>query len=149
MYRSCFHVHSDHRPEAQSPPECSFAVPSSIATYLGIGIDIDAPFPSWSGLGPILHWIQPGFKPTAGSSTLTSNEPFVANYIGPAPPPLGGPHRYVFFLYEQPADFDARRYAPPDGKTMGNGKRLWYDLDAFEKEANLAPPLAVNYFKSN
>lgn len=138
--------------EAQSPPELSFTVPTPSSTYMVIGLDIDAPFPAFGPLGPILHWIQPGLKVTPsadGPSTLTSSEPFVANYIGPAPPPFGGPHRYIFFLYEQPPSFDGKKYAPPDGKKLGNGSRMRYDLDAFEKEAKLGSVLAVNYFKSN
>lgn len=114
-----------------------------------VALDIDAPFPQFGPLGPILHWIQPGLKTTAGSSPLKSNEPFVANYIGPAPPPFGGPHRYIFFLYEQPAEFDGKKYAPPDGKNLGNLHRMRYDLDAFEKAEKLGTALAVNYFKSN
>lgn len=112
-----------------------------------VALDIDAPFPAFSVLGPILHWIQPGLRLTG--TTLTSNEPFVANFIGPAPPPFGGPHRYVFFLYEQPATFVASKYAPPGGKTLGNGGRMRYDLDTFEKVEKLGPAIACNYFKSN
>jgi hypothetical protein len=52
-------------------------------------------------------------------------------------------------LYEQPTEFDGKKYAPPEGKTLGNFKRMWYDLDAFEKEVKLGPALAVNYFRSN
>ncbi|KUJ17066.1 phosphatidylethanolamine-binding protein-like protein [Mollisia scopiformis] len=135
--------------EAQSPPELPFAAPSPSATYLVIGLDIDAPFPAFGPLGPILHWIQPGLKASPSTSTLTSNEPFVANYIGPAPPPFGGAHRYIFFLYEQPAGFDGKQLAPPGGKKLGNGSRMRFDLDAFEKKEKLGPILAVNYFKSN
>ncbi|KAF8852693.1 putative protease inhibitor [Acephala macrosclerotiorum] len=137
--------------EAQSPPELSFNVPSPSGTYLIIGLDIDAPFPSFGVLGPILHWIQPGITATPGSSTLSSTSPFVANYIGPAPPPMGGAHRYIFFLYEQPQDFEkmVKKYTPPGGAKLGNGKRMRYDLDAFEKEAGLGEILAVNYFRSN
>jgi hypothetical protein len=40
--------------EAQAPPELSFNVTSG--TYIVIGLDIDAPFPSFDLLGPILHW---------------------------------------------------------------------------------------------
>jgi phosphatidylethanolamine-binding protein len=92
--------------------------------------------------------MQPGLKATPsadGSSKLESSEPVIANYIGPAPPPFGGPHRYIFFLYEQPAEFDGEKYA----KVVGNLQRMRYDLDAFEKKAKLGPALAVNYFKSN
>lgn len=80
---------------------------------------------------------------------MTSSEPFVANYIGPAPPPGSAPHRYTFFLFEQPEDFDGTKYAPEGGKPLGNLKRMRYDLDSWQKEAKLGEPLAVNYFLSN
>lgn len=141
--------------DAQSPPELAFNVPSD-KTYLVISLDLDAPFQSWTVLGPILHWIQPCLKPESsetaadGVAKLTwSDTPFIANYIGPAPPPGSGPHRYVFFLYEQPDDFDGAKWAPPGGKKLGNRPRMRYDLDAFEKEAKLGPVIAVNYFVSN
>ncbi|KAH8889156.1 putative protease inhibitor [Thozetella sp. PMI_491] len=138
--------------DAQSAPELSFTSVSPTGTYLVVGLDIDAPFPSWNKLGPILHWIQPGLKPVPradGSYTLQSDKPFVANYIGPAPPPPSSPHRYMFFLYEQPAGFDGSKYAPPNGQTLGNVRRMWYSLDEWEKQASLGPILAANYFKSN
>ncbi|TVY17495.1 Carboxypeptidase Y inhibitor [Lachnellula arida] len=136
------------RAEAQSAPEISYAVPNPSATYLVVALDLDAPFPSFGVLGPILHWIQPGFK-AGPENTLTSSEPFVANYIGPAPPPGSAPHRYTFFLFEQPEGFDGTKYAPADGKPLGNLKRMRYDLDSWKKEVKLGEPLAVNYFLSN
>lgn len=138
------------RAEAQAAPELAFNV--TAGTYMVIGLDIDAPFPSFGVLGPILHWIQPGLTPESGAdgtSVLTaSGTPFVANYIGPAPPPGSASHRYVFLLYEQPVDFDGKKYAPADGKDLGNWNRMRYDLGAFEKEAKLGPVLAANYFHS-
>lgn len=115
-------------------------------------LDIDAPFPSFSVL-PALHWIQSGLKASsssdgAGASTLSSTEPFIVDYAAPGPPPISAPHRYVFLLYEQPADFDVKRYAPPEGKKVGIRPRMRYSLDVWEKEARLGPVLAVNYFKS-
>ena len=118
-----------------------------------MSLDIDAPFPSFTALGPILHWIQPGFKPekndSTGVTTLKSTEPFVANYIGPAPPPGSSPHRYIFMLYEQPEGFDGAKYAPADGQALGNWYRMRYDLDVWGKEIKLGPVLAFNYFASN
>lgn len=137
-------IHTD----AQSPPQLSFEGLDASKTYLVVGLDIDAPFPSWGVLGPILHWIQPGAKATE-SSTLDTSDPFVADYIGPAPPPGSSPHRYIFFLYEEPAGFDAKKYAPADGKKLSNWNRMRYDLDSWAKEINLGPVLAFNYFNSN
>lgn len=114
-----------------------------------VTLDLDAPAPSFTILGPILHWIQSGFKVSQSTNTLTSTDPFIVDYIGPAPPPLSGPHRYVFYLYEQPADFDAKKHAPADGKQVGNLSRMRYDMDAWVKTAGLGQPIAVNYFTSN
>lgn len=144
------------RAEAQSPPLLSFPAPSPSATYLVIGLDIDAPFPSFDVLGPILHWVQPGLKADPSTQTdgvtrvpLKTAEPFVADYIGPAPPPGSSPHRYVFFLYEQPAGFDGGKYAPPGGQKLGVWSRMRASLDALEGEYGLGDVVAANYFTSN
>lgn len=101
-------------------------------------------------LGPVLHWIQPGFRVGSNDAgSLTSSAPFVCNYIGPAPPPPSSPHRYAFFLYEQPEGFDGAKYAPAGGKEVGVWGRVRYDLDSWAKEIGLGPVLACNYFKSN
>jgi len=139
------------RAKAQTAPELSVANLAE-GTYLVVALDLDAPFVSWPHLGPILHWIQPGLKPqptSDGTAVLKSDTPFVANYIGPAPPPLAAPHRYTFYLYAQPANFDHTKYAPAGGKELSNFFRMRYDLDAFEKKAGLGPILAANYFVSN
>lgn len=137
-----------HFTDAQSPPQLSFTGLDSSKTYLVVSLDIDAPFPSFDVLGPILHWIQPGVKVTE-SGTLDTTAPFVANYIGPAPPPGSSPHRYIFFLYEEPAGFDAKAHAPPNGQKLGNWNRMRYDFDAWAKKINLGSVVAFNYFNSN
>ncbi|KAM0147350.1 hypothetical protein ACHAQE_004925 [Botrytis cinerea] len=136
------------RSEAQTAPKLSFAVPNPSSTYLIVMLDLDAPFPSLQLLGPILHWIQPGYKADA-NGVLTTDDPFVANYIGPAPPPGSSPHRYSFYLFEQPEDFDGRKYAPAGGKPLSNWYRMRYDLDSWQKTARLGEPVAANYFLSN
>ncbi|KAL1880280.1 hypothetical protein Plec18167_003683 [Paecilomyces lecythidis] len=135
------------RADAQSAPQISFELTDPSKTYMVVGLDIDAPFPSLDILGPILHWIQPGMR--TENAVLKATEPFVANYIGPAPPPGSSPHRYIFFLYEQPAGFEGSRYAPPDGQNLSNWHRMRFDLDAWEKKTQLGPVLAANYFCSN
>ncbi|KAH6893487.1 putative protease inhibitor [Thelonectria olida] len=134
--------------DAQSEPEISFPGLSPDTTYMVVGLDIDAPFPSFGVLGPVLHWIQPGFQVKAGD-TLQATAPFICNFIGPAPPPVSSPHRYIFFLYEQPAGFDGSEYAPPNGQKVGVMGRMRYDLDAWAKQISLGPVLACNYYKSN
>ncbi|RFU28161.1 hypothetical protein B7463_g8170, partial [Scytalidium lignicola] len=137
--------------EAQSLPELSFN--GATGTYIVINIDLDAPFPSFSFLGPVLHWIQSGLKPqTAADGTtklIAEDTPFITDYHGPGPPPPSSPHRYVFMLYEQPEGFDPAKFAPPNGEKIGIRPRIRYDLKAFEKEAKLGPVVASNYFVSN
>lgn len=141
--------------EAQAIPEISFSTTTTTAnkTYLLVSIDLDGPFPSFSILSPILHWIQPSLHPTPSNdnttTTLKANAPFIANWIGPEPPPGSGPHRYVFLLYEQPEGFEVQRYAPGAGKEMGIWGRVRFDLDGFEREVGLGEVVAVNYFLSN
>ncbi|ESZ99049.1 putative protease inhibitor (Tfs1) [Sclerotinia borealis F-4128] len=136
------------RAEAQTTPEIFYDVSNPSATYIVVALDLDAPFPSLGFLGPILHWIQPGFK-VGQNNILTSDAPFIANYIGPSPPPGSAPHRYTFFLFEQPENFDGEKYAPSAGKLLSNWFRMRYDLDDWQKTAQLGEPLAVNYFLSN
>ncbi|GJN82013.1 protease inhibitor (Tfs1) [Purpureocillium lilacinum] len=139
------------RTEAQSAPELIFEGADPAATYLIMCVDIDAPFVTLPVLGPILHWIQPGLKAEIkdGKSVLTAKEPFVSDYIGPAPPPGSGPHRYCFFLYEQPAGFDGKAHAPADGAKMSNWSRMRFSLDDWEKKAGLGKIIAANYYTSN
>lgn len=110
---------------------------------------MDAPFPSFGILGPIWHWAQPGLKPNSSQTLTADGTPFITNYIGPAPPPGSGPHRYCFFLYKQPDGFDGSKFAPANGQNLPNTKRMRFSLDAFEREAKLGPIVAANYFKSN
>lgn len=131
--------------EAQNAPELSF---SGTGTYLAVCLDVDAPFASLPVLGPIMHWIQPGYKADA-SGKLVTTDPVVASYIGPAPPPLASPHRYVFFIYEQPADFDASLHKLSPQEPPPVTKRMFYNIGTLEEKAKLGPILAVNYFVSN
>lgn len=142
--------------DAQSPPQLTLTTPSTGAAsthYTIISLDLDAPFPSFPKLGPILHWVQSGLTSSLSSSgALTIDTPFIADYIGPAPPPLSAPHRYAFFLYQGEVGNDlVTKYAPPGGQHFGNGGRLWASLDEWEGKLGLRREdmVAVNYFYSN
>lgn len=141
-------ANEEYLQNAQFPPELSFPALSENKKYMAISLDIDAPFPSFRVLGPILHWIQPGLESSSEEIILKSTAPFVADYIGPAPPPGSAPHRYVFLLYEEPIGLNGGRYAPADGAGMSNWYRMRYDLDAWEREIGLGSALGVNYFRS-
>lgn len=134
--------------DAQEAPKLFFAGAKPNTKYVIVSLDIDAPFPSFGVLGPILHWIQSDAKIT-DSSLLEFDAPFVANWIGPAPPPGSAPHRYIFFLYEQPETFDLKDHAPADGKELSVWSRMRYNLDGWAEEVKLGSPVAFNYFFCN
>jgi phosphatidylethanolamine-binding protein (PEBP) family uncharacterized protein len=117
-----------------------------------INLDLDAPFPSFNVLSPVLHWIQPGLQPQISDGVtklLSSDTTWIVDYAGPGPPPGSAVHRYLFLLYEQPEEFDPQKWAPPKGKSVSPLNRMRYDLGAFEKKIGLGPVLAANYFCSN
>lgn len=141
--------------EAQDEPVVSFAGLNPAAKYIVVCLDLDAPHPSFPVLGPILHWAQPGLQAASSAEDahvkdgLKPSQPFIANYAGPGPPPGSPPHRYCFFLYEQPESFDIKAHAPANGAQMGILPRMRYSLDKWGKAAQLGPIVAANYFVSN
>jgi len=135
--------------EAVSAPRISYAANSPAARYIVVCLDFDAPFPRLPMLSPILHWIQSDFQISGSSNTLTTTLPFISNYVGPAPPSGSSPHRYVFFLYEQPTEFNYKDYAPPAGQEMGLWERVRWNLAAWERKAKVENPVAMGYFTSN
>ncbi|KAH8660519.1 phosphatidylethanolamine-binding protein [Xylariales sp. PMI_506] len=138
------------RGEARTDPQFAFPGAGAGKTYLIFCLDLDAPFISFNFLSPILHLTQPGLILSSSSpSALEAKEPYIVNWGPPGPPPGAAPHRYVFFLYEQPAAFDTKKYAPAEGKPVGISGRVRYSLDDFAKEAGLGEVLAANYFTSN
>lgn len=137
--------------EARDTPVIRFDAATPSTKYIAVCLDLDAPHPSIPFLSPILHWIQPGLQASTqdGQTVMKSSEAFICNYAPPGPPPGSPPHRYCFFLYEQPESFDGNKYAPGNGAEMGLWPRMRYSLDEWEKEAGLGPIIATNYFNSN
>ncbi|KAF5329805.1 hypothetical protein D9619_009404 [Psilocybe cf. subviscida] len=74
------------------------------ATYTMVMTDPDAPSrqdPKW---GQFRHWVLPGLKlPAGGSLQAQKTKPAATPYMGPAPPPGSGFHRYIFLLFQEPA----------------------------------------------
>lgn len=54
------------------------------------------------------------------------------------------PHRYLFLLYEQPADFDFRTYVPR--LDTSEKHRKLFNLEDWVEETKLGPVVAANYF---
>ncbi|KIX96034.1 uncharacterized protein Z520_08289 [Fonsecaea multimorphosa CBS 102226] len=134
--------------EAQEVPTLGWNAASG-QKFLVVCLDIDAPFPTFAPLSPVLHWLQTGLAAEGSTSggDLTSPDPAIAHWAAPGPPPLSSPHRYIFLLYDQPADFDTRTLAKAGG--FGIRERMRWDLSRFEQQAKLGPAVAATYFLSN
>lgn len=136
------------RVEAASTPTISYSAPSSTGKYLAVCIDLDAPFPSFAFLAPIIHWIQPNLVPSSsGQLTVEGDAKPITSYAGPRPPPISSAHRYVFLLYEQPVDFDRAKLGLPEVFAIKD--RMKWNQAQFEKKAGLGKVVAGNWFKSN
>ncbi len=129
----------------------------SINKYLAFSIDLDAPFPAFPFLGPGLHGVHAdlvagaadanGFVALEGGSA----EWQVAPYMGPGPPPLSAPHRYVFMVFEQPEGMDTAKVKSVlglDRPATSVLSRIRWDQAAAEKSLGLGEVVAGNYFVS-
>lgn len=133
--------------DAGKPPTLSYSAPSSTGKYIAFEIDLDAPFPTLPFLGPILHWIQSDLVPSSSGELVPEGGAApITPYGPPRPPPISSPHRYVFLLYEQPADWDRLKLGVPEH--WGIKERVKWNQGHFEKKAGLGHVVAGNYFKS-
>ncbi|EON63661.1 hypothetical protein W97_02889 [Coniosporium apollinis CBS 100218] len=138
-----------------TPPALGLAaIPSgTTGPYMIVMTDPDAPSPQNRSSSEILHWIQLDVALTVNLSPSGSGAaafPYVlANtsaplvpYAPPGPPAGSDPHRYIFFLWEQPEGF-----ALPEGYTQFNAtNRRLFNVSGFAAAAGLPEPLAANYF---
>ncbi|KAK3318706.1 phosphatidylethanolamine-binding protein [Apodospora peruviana] len=135
-----------------------------VPKYLVVTLDLDAPFPSFPILGPILHGIQADL--TLATENLDPDDEFiplepaeedwstgsaVVDYMGPAPPGPSAPHRYVFMLWEQPGELTTARICeemglPEDGDDVSMFSRVRWDQEGFERKLGLERVVAGNYF---
>ncbi|KAI0445491.1 PEBP-like protein [Xylaria telfairii] len=143
-------------PQATPTPTLSIvssALKSEPGTkYLAVSIDLDAPFPSFSFLSPILHGLHidlvPGPADSDGFAPLEGPSTWLVPYAPPGPPKPSSGHRYVFLVFEQPKELDAAKVRGLLGfaeevKLTG---RLWWNEEAFEKKLGLSEVLAGNYW---
>ncbi|KAI8975943.1 phosphatidylethanolamine-binding protein [Pilobolus umbonatus] len=105
------------------------------AFFIIYQVDPDAPTRENPTYSPYRHWVMVN---TPSSSDFTKACE-LSSYIGPAPPPGTGLHRYIFLLYRQPKTntaFDALSSNPPK-----------WDFKSFAAEYNLEL-IGVNFFVS-
>jgi phosphatidylethanolamine-binding protein len=117
----------------QHKPHVSFALSEEDpdALYTLVLTDPDAPTRGDKKWSEYAHYVASGIK-----IGIAPQEPFVVNnshdilsYVGPAPPPKTGKHRYVFLLYKQkpgvtPKIFDGERPTWGSG-VPGSGAKEW------------------------
>ncbi|KAI0875520.1 PEBP-like protein [Hypoxylon argillaceum] len=146
-------------PVAKPTPTLSISAavlkPAPETKYIVVSIDLDAPFPSFAVLGPILHGVHSdlvpgaadadGFAPLEGASAE-----WLVPYIGPGPPKPSSPHRYVFMAFEQPAALDGAKIKTllGLGAEVKLTSRMWWNEESFEQKLGLGEVLAGNYFLS-
>lgn len=113
-------------------------------------IDPDAPTPNAPTASAILHWMATDleaitapqdFGPLRAQSVLMTMTPNPVPYAPPGPPPTSSAHRYLLFLFAQPANFAV----PAAFAQFSATNRAKFDLNAFVSAAGLAAPLAVNF----
>ncbi|KAK0636780.1 phosphatidylethanolamine-binding protein [Bombardia bombarda] len=138
------------------------AIPN-ISKYMIVALDLDAPFPSWPVLGPVLHGVQADLS--LATSRIDPDDEFiqldfgdestrgsrsVVSYARPGPPPPSSPHRYVFLLWEQPKELTTAKMREVlgfvEGQEIGVLGRARWDQEAFEKKLGLKNVVAQNYF---
>lgn len=148
-------------PQAVTAAAPTLSIASSLVTphtgdrYVALCLDLDAPFPSFSVLGPIAHYIGvdliAGGASSEGFTTLEAKSKPLMPYIAPGPPSLSAPHRYVFLIWEQPGGMTAEtaREALGLAKAPGMMARMRWDQPTFEQKLGLGQLLAVNYFTAS
>ncbi|KAK3358327.1 putative protease inhibitor [Lasiosphaeria ovina] len=124
--------------------------------YIAISVDLDAPFVSFAVLAPALHGIDADLvaasAPDAdGFVALDAASPDAAwnpmPWVGPGPPSISGPHRYVFLLFAQPDGLDAAKVKSLLGiKGTGLWPRVRWDEEAAEKKLGVGELLAGTFF---
>ncbi|KAH8897502.1 PEBP-like protein [Thozetella sp. PMI_491] len=120
--------------------------------YLAVSIDLDAPFPSFPIMSPILHGLHidlvAGPAGSDGFAPLEGTADWFVPYAGPGPPKPSAAHRYVFMVFEQPEGCDAARIRKTMkfGDPMSIASRMRWDQESFEKKLGIGKVLAGNYY---
>ncbi|KAI0491166.1 PEBP-like protein [Xylaria cf. heliscus] len=145
----------------QSTPTPTLSIAASVlksepdTKYIAVSIDLDAPFPSFPVLGPILHGLHidlvPGPADSDGFAPLEGPKDWLAPYLPPGPPKPSSAHRYVFLVFEQPKALDAAKVRSLLGlaEEVKLTSRLWWNEEAFENKLGLGEVLAGNYWLTN
>lgn len=142
--------------ETQERPKVALAfadeAPDADATYTLVMTDPDAPTRGDKKWSEYCHYVVTGIKPNVNGADASqvgilvdfSKAQTLQEYMGPAPPPSTGKHRYVFILYRNtpgvtPKIFEGDNRANWGTGQPGSGARDW-------AAKNKLTPVATNFF---
>eukprot|EP01116_Phalansterium_solitarium_P011080 TRINITY_DN26688_c0_g1_i1.p1 TRINITY_DN26688_c0_g1~~TRINITY_DN26688_c0_g1_i1.p1 ORF type:complete len:175 (-),score=39.42 TRINITY_DN26688_c0_g1_i1:323-847(-) len=127
------------KPATQLAPFVSYPNAVGSAGYLLAMLDPDAPSHQNPTRAPIRHWLVgniPGTDLAVGNVTTSSLT--LTPYAGPQPSQGTGFHRYVLFVFQQPAP--VVKYAPL------SSNRTNFDVDGFLDLYGIADKQISNFF---
>jgi len=113
--------------ESQSQPRLLFPTQPN-ALYTIMMVDPDALSRQTHEFRNFCHWVQVNVPGDGTDHVDVKHGHNVVPYMGPAPPPKSGPHRYVVLVYKQAAKLDTHNL-----KNFGEGK------DSSDERKNFLP----------
>ncbi|KAI8884803.1 PEBP-like protein [Backusella circina FSU 941] len=121
--------------DSAQQPTVNFIPDDENSHYTLVLIDPDAPTRDDPKMSPYRHWVVCNIP---GSSNFVQATE-ISSYMGPAPPPGTGDHRYIYLLYKQPS-------AGASAQVLSKNRGCWAH-DAYVKESKLEL-VSVNFFIS-
>ncbi|KAJ3483643.1 hypothetical protein NLI96_g6172 [Meripilus lineatus] len=112
------------------------------SSFVIASIDLDAPSPQAPTLSPIRHLLGGNFHPVPGGQgiqDLVNSTVALTDWLQPTPPAGSDPHRYVFFLFNQPKGFNQQTLV--DATTPITN----FDLSQFSADVGLGDPIGGTF----
>jgi len=109
---------------------------------------IDLDVPRNNSRVTILHWFEPNVRVTSATDNtllIPAANGSGASYLQPSPPVGDIPHRYVFLLFAQPANFTVPSQFAAINPPASTQARIGFNINDFVAAAGLGQPLAANY----
>ncbi|KAF5362920.1 hypothetical protein D9758_007092 [Tetrapyrgos nigripes] len=129
------------REDTAGPP--TFSIDPSTAAAAGPGpfviaaIDPDAPTPQDPTNAQIRHFLGSDF--TVNGGALTNSTPAISPFRQPTPPAGSDAHRYIFLLFNQPANFDEQTVVTSNTSTS------LFNISAFAAATGLGSPIGGTF----
>ncbi|KAI8337682.1 phosphatidylethanolamine-binding protein [Chlamydoabsidia padenii] len=125
--------------QTSEAPQVQFFPGDEDAEYTLFLVDPDAPSRSDPKNGPWRHWVVTNI-PGGQQAQVNASSTQLTNYMGPAPPPGSGDHRYIFLLYKQ-----ANKNNSFEALAQGVQDRRTFDFKQYAA-TNQLELVAANFF---